>query len=781
MKYKICFLKTNSKIRVSSEIKEITADNLEALAKTMKKLSKNYGVLAQENGLVILDFDNEITHKIFTENFKSFLNTYTVKTKKGYHYYYRTDFITNGRNIHKNGFDIDIKASQNSYVVGAGSIVDGFEYQIINNTEPMVLSENDLENIIVFYEMLIDTGLNASDIETGLTIDKSGGKKQVDKFLEGLIEQVIAVYTEGVRQNLVLALGGYLRKIGYSYDVVKEIIERIAKATNDKEIKQRVASLSYTYSKPLEKLIGYSYLVKFENIARYLVENKPNETGFIEKKKGAVGVYYQTFDDKGVLVEKPVVLKGYLDSFIKNEKLYLLEVWKTTNGDVLISDLSDARKYLFIKNQEKYVEYITESRKPIYQIGKVGWLDGKWVIYGDDGYYWKYSRRLEITEYDNNEKRIQAFVKLLEKKNIETKCMLLSFTNWVYGSGFGSNTVFFIQLNGLTGVGKTTLARMMATFWDKNGKIETANTTITGAELLAKNIGNGLLVLDEYTSVDEKTLTNLVYFLSTGQGKTRGRKDLSVDNFEIHTNIVITGEIDLLSILKNLGISRRLIRIEVEGLSYSYDMYTNHIPEIFGGWYQLVVKEMFEKYDRDTISQIINDFIKDFQKENPKPMDYAIKNIVIGLSILYRYLLDNGFDVKQILFDVIKEFIVAQQQGRDEKEPLNVAVDTIMEMINKKDGWVIKKLNTVDVEYPKDEWIGIKTLDGANEIHKVVIPTSRMKTILEKHKIHRGVIKKLLQNEIIKRTKTSLKGSVLDVYEINLEKLIDIFNQGGNI
>lgn len=97
------------------------------------------------NGLCVLDLDKgDIIdewlqhHTIFNI---SLPNTYTVKTRKGYHLYYSYDeIITLPTRLNFNNQGIDIKSGVNGYVVGAYSVVDDVQY-IPNSLDIQYLTE----------------------------------------------------------------------------------------------------------------------------------------------------------------------------------------------------------------------------------------------------------------------------------------------------------------------------------------------------------------------------------------------------------------------------------------------------------------------------------------------------------------------------------------------------------------------------------------------------------------------------------------------------------------
>lgn len=776
---KIVYLKNNSKVRASKQIYSIPTNNLKELANIVNGQITGYGVLLQENGLVVIDIDNDYTFEIFKKHFSYLLNTYIVKTKRGYHLYYKGIFNTTA--IHQNEVSIDIKGSENSYVVGVGSIVDGYKYTIYNDKEPIEISEETLQTIVSWFRFLATSGLEKEEILNPKLEDfEDIYKKGYDEFVDGLYDEIKKIYREGNRQNIVLAVGGFLRKEGYSYETAKRFIEKLVNETNDKESRQRLDSLLYTYSirksKALEKLLGYSYLSQFENVKKYIDTNKINTREFIEDREKYV-VYLRT-KENDAFVLKPVLVGGILERVIErvgnnNERIFVFSGTMIGNEEEF-TDIAKVKSKMFIKDTMLWNEYLiwVMKTKGIIKQANIGWVNGEWVSYGDEGYYWSKDDKMvvDFSERDFIEDIYEHF----QNTNTTSKCIQLSFVNAVYGSNLVGNNIFFIQLEGFTGAGKTTLARMMTKLWDATDDVKTANITTTGVELLAKRLGNRLLVLDETTGVEKQHFTNLIYSLSTGLGKTRGRKDLTTETTKIQTNIVITGEIDLLTILQNLGLSRRVVKIVVEELDKPYEWYVEFSEE-YGGVFQKIAGYVFKKYSIDEIKEEYYNWIEKFFSSYE--LDYAIKNIIYGSVILNLWLEDKvkeyglDYNFKELLVKNIKQIITDYKEVRQENDPINKAISLLQGKILENDGWVLKTLE--GVKFSNKEAIGIKQVNSLGEITKVGILTGKAKEFFEKNGIHKGIIKELIKKDILKRTSYNLTydatSKKVDVYEVNLD------------
>lgn len=97
----------------------------------VKQPLESYGIICGRvsQGIIVIDFDCPDLYMKFANQFKKLANTYTVKTKRGYHIYLKTAFPVSSRHFD----NCDIKGD-GGYIVGAGSIVDGHRYTINKQT-----------------------------------------------------------------------------------------------------------------------------------------------------------------------------------------------------------------------------------------------------------------------------------------------------------------------------------------------------------------------------------------------------------------------------------------------------------------------------------------------------------------------------------------------------------------------------------------------------------------------------------------------------------------------
>lgn len=93
--------------------------------------------------LMVIDFDEEFAYQEFLRHFPTLAHTYTVKTRRGYHLYYRIQH----RVLTQKFAGGDIKGEK-SYVIAPPSLVNNFEYHVLENLPMQTLSHLQTEEIL---------------------------------------------------------------------------------------------------------------------------------------------------------------------------------------------------------------------------------------------------------------------------------------------------------------------------------------------------------------------------------------------------------------------------------------------------------------------------------------------------------------------------------------------------------------------------------------------------------------------------------------------------------
>ena len=109
----------------------------ETIQRWIRKGFESYGIVCGKvsDGLTVIDFDKPQLYEDFCKRFPTLCDSYTVATRRGFHVYLRAAFPIAGRRLR----GCDIKGD-GGYVVGAGSLVDGFHYRLHIDGDKKALS-----------------------------------------------------------------------------------------------------------------------------------------------------------------------------------------------------------------------------------------------------------------------------------------------------------------------------------------------------------------------------------------------------------------------------------------------------------------------------------------------------------------------------------------------------------------------------------------------------------------------------------------------------------------
>lgn len=111
-----------------------------------------------------------------------------------------------------------------------------------------------------------------------------------------------------------------------------------------------------------------------------------------------------------------------------------------------------------------------------------------------------------------------------------------------------------IHLVGQSSKGKTTALQVAASVWGGPEYICTWNTTSNGAEAIAAELNDALLILDEISECDPLEIGSIIYALANGQGKQRAlRNGRSQTSFKWRTIFLSSGERTLAAHMQEIG------------------------------------------------------------------------------------------------------------------------------------------------------------------------------------------------------------------------------------
>ena len=177
---------------------------------------------------------------------------------------------------------------------------------------------------------------------------------------------------------------------------------------------------------------------------------------------------------------------------------------------------------------------------------------------------------------------------------------------------------FFVHLWGGTEAGKTVGLMLAASVWanPEMGKyIHTFNSTSVAQELSAAFCNSLPLILDELQIIkDRKDFDQMIYQLSEGVGRSRGKKTGGLQRTETWSNCIITtGEQPISSSHSGGGAINRIIEISCEDVKLFKD--PAGLVDVIRKNYGHAGKAFIEGLEQDGMLQVAKDTQKDFYKQ----------------------------------------------------------------------------------------------------------------------------------------------------------------------
>ncbi len=255
----------------------------------------------REYYLVQVDIDNPEHYQYF-----QYLDTFTVKSGKGYHVYLTSEDPINTLKDYP-AVGIETRSIGSLSVVPPSIHPDtGNEYKV----------EKDLPILQVKNAYDFCSELIPEDLRTPLKQQITPEGRGKHKFSRGkdrnLDEEVVdrivrlfkGMYTQGGRDHIVFSLSGWLRKAGITLESCLEVIKTLATTYNDEEIESRLIVAKRTYEK-----VGIDEILGSKGVKEYILSKDPVEGNY-----------------KFLMLE--LILDGSKSWQDKEEVEYVLEVYK---------------------------------------------------------------------------------------------------------------------------------------------------------------------------------------------------------------------------------------------------------------------------------------------------------------------------------------------------------------------------------------------------------------------------------------------------------------------
>jgi hypothetical protein len=191
--------------------------------------------------LAVLDFDDIAYYDLFSKRYPELTHTHTVKTRRGYHLYYRVHASQKTQTRKCEGMDW---LYNGAYVVAPPSIIGDVQYEIAYATTPRTLSNKDLANI---HRFLNDYTHQSSTHEQGranitLTVEQVQSRYQQERA--------------GGRNNALFYTAVMARNAGWSrHQAVQALIELFVNDNPNGELPERrlkegLATITSAFSRP---------------------------------------------------------------------------------------------------------------------------------------------------------------------------------------------------------------------------------------------------------------------------------------------------------------------------------------------------------------------------------------------------------------------------------------------------------------------------------------------------------------------------------------------------
>jgi hypothetical protein len=428
---------------------------------------------------------------------------------------------------------------------------------------------------------------------------------------------------------------------------------------------------------------------------------------------------------------------------------------------------------------KKIENYIKENGEPIPCVfGKnTGWnddlrffyhygLNDKYHELHSDNLLYKYHKDV-IKEKDKQHELVKEILK--EGKLLSV--LLVASVSSLFIKPFNIPGITYI-VAGNSGAGKTT-SSLIATslFYYSDDVLMNAQATKNGLELTISNLNSLPVLIDEGALAGVNlSLNDLVFMVSSGKGKTRGRKDLSIDFKELKSNVFWTTETTDIDNLRRTGAFRRMLYLVVKSWE---DLTSLFKPEDR-------INERYAGCGIDYIQYLIEhmeDIKKDFREQTQglsskyKEITTIALNLYSGLTLLEAFYNTKFYELRKTINKLLNE---AKTRFIDSKDNVVIQLRDYLESITYQRFHVIndgtgtdKKIthNEAYGEYDKSEGIYYITAKGFKEIAKELGRERQLLVNeLEKAKV-------LIAKNVSYYTKAT--GGTIKVYKIKFSEMIE--------
>ncbi len=105
-------------------------------------------VCGRVSKLVVIDFDDHLRYQRFCRHLPQYAATYTVKTRRGYHLYFRTI-----EKVPSHQFDGGDIKGERSYVLAPPSRIGDFAYAVVKDIAVLALDKDDVDRLLNYFHV----------------------------------------------------------------------------------------------------------------------------------------------------------------------------------------------------------------------------------------------------------------------------------------------------------------------------------------------------------------------------------------------------------------------------------------------------------------------------------------------------------------------------------------------------------------------------------------------------------------------------------------------------
>ncbi len=315
------------------------------------------------------------------------------------------------------------------------------------------------------------------------------------------------------------------------------------------------------------------------------------------------------------------------------------------------------KKYLDAKIDMFFANGIKEP----YQISKrTGWnkdfdiffhyaMDKERGELYDEHILYKYRRNVVI----NKDEQHKLILELLREGKY-LGLMLLASVSSILISPLSLQPLTMI-ITGNAGVGKTTSSLFACSpFYLSHDVLITANTTKTGFELMLSSMNSLPILIDEGAMSKSQELQDIVFSVASGKGKARGTKTLSVNLYDLQSNVFYTSETTDIDEIRRAGAFRRIIHLSIDKrdlLTSKVDISKKLLKNMAGCGIDYI------NYAVQNINRIRLDYyniLDEISIEYDELFEVA-RNLYAGLLILEEYYKEEFIELRKLVHNTLKD------------------------------------------------------------------------------------------------------------------------------